>query len=75
MYVYADGNYSIWKKLKSKRFCEKIKAVFGANNTEELKDRISDCKHDNNYHYSGAWPGAATALLDLIKLDDIATLP
>lgn len=75
MYIYSDGNSSIWKKLKSKRFCEKIKAVFGASSIDELKDRISNCIHDQNYHYSGAWPGAATAILDLIKLEDIATLP
>ena len=42
---------------------------------DELKERISKCVYDREYHYSGAWPGAASAILTWIKLEDVATLP
>lgn len=73
-YIYADHYDSMWKKLASKHFCERIMPVFGAISFEDLKDRVSKCKIDRDYHYSGAWE-AAPAILSFVKLEEIATLP
>lgn len=73
LYIYAEEYDSMWKKLLSKRFCEKIMPIFGVNTIDELKERISKCVYDREYHYSGAYP-AASAILTWIKVEDIATL-
>ena len=75
LYVYADQYDSIWKRLRSKRFCEKIMPVFGVKTIEDLKKRLAKCVYNSGCHYSGAWDGAATAILTWVKLDEIATLP
>ena len=75
LYIYADEYDSMWKKLISKRFCEKVMPIFGVNTIEELKEAIKKCKPDRDYHYSGAWSGYASAILSWIKLDDVASLP
>lgn len=74
LYVYADEYNSMWVKLTSKRYCEKIMLIFGADTIAELKNCIGKCRFDENYHYSGAWD-PAPAILNWIKLEDIATLP
>lgn len=75
LYVYADEYDSLWKKLTSKRFCEKVMSVFGALSIQELKDRIAKCIPNTDYRHSGAWGGYASAILSWVKLDDVATLP
>ncbi len=74
LYIYADEHDSIWKRLKSKRFCERIMPVFGVKTINDLKNKVSKCTYDKDYHYSGAWH-AASAILTWIKLDEIAVLP
>lgn len=74
-YVYAEQNGSIWKKLKSKRFCEKIMPVFGVDNINDLKERISKCKYDSEMRYSGGYAIPAPAISAYIKLEEIAVLP
>ena len=74
LYVYSDGNYNFWKRLKSEQFCKKIMPIFGVYTVVELKDRIAKCKHLNDYKYSGSLK-SAIAILDCVKLDQIATLP
>lgn len=75
LYIYAEESDSMWRRLTSKRFCEKVMPIFGVQSVDELKERISKCVYDREYHYSGAWPGAASAILTWIKLEDVATLP
>ena len=75
LYVYAEENDSMWKRLSSKRFCEKIMPVFGVKTIDELKERIAKCTYDREYHYSSAWRGAASAILTWIRIDEVATLP
>ena len=74
-YVYAEQNGSIWKKLKSKRFCEKIMPVFGVDNIKDLMERISKCKFDRDMRYSGGFAIPAPAISAYIKLEEIAVLP
>lgn len=75
LYVYADQYDSIWKKLVSRRFCEKIMPLFGVNSMEELNNRISKCVPNKDYHYSGPWSGRPRTILDWVELDKIGTLP
>ena len=72
---YADiiNGASIWKKLRSKRFCEKILPLFGVESIDALKERLSKCSGDDKMGYNGAFE-RAPAILDCIKLDDIASL-
>ena len=74
LYIYAEQYDSMWRHLVSKRYCEKIMPIFGVKSVDELKDRISKCVYDRDYHYSGVWTGAASAILSWIKLEDVATL-
>lgn len=74
-YVYADGNNSLWQKLKSKKFCKKIMPLFGAKSIDELKKCLVKCVSDRNVRYSGAYFNAATAIMDYINEDEIAVLP
>ncbi len=75
MYVYADRYESMWKKLISKQFCNKIMPLFGVTTISELKARISKCLPNKDYHYSGEWGVCASNILSWVKLEDIATLP
>ncbi|MBO6297611.1 MAG: TIR domain-containing protein [Lachnospiraceae bacterium] len=74
LYIYADEYDSMWKRLASKKFCEKIMPVFGVKSIDDLKKRISKCVYDKDYHYRGAWLGAASAIQTWIKIEQIATL-
>ena len=75
LYVYVDilNGSSIWSKLRSKRFCEKMFPLFGVETIDDLKDRISKCVHDEKMCYPGSFDGAP-AILDYIKVEDIASL-
>lgn len=73
-YIYTEDKSFPWEKLCSKSFCEKIMVIFNAKTIEEFKIKISKCIRDREVGYSGSF-NYATAILDLIDLKDIATLP
>lgn len=75
LYIYADQYDSMWKKLVSKRFCEKVMPVFGVDHIEELKSRIENCKTDRAYRYSSGWVDPATSIMTWIKPEEVGTLP
>lgn len=74
-YIYAEEYNSMWKKLISRRFCEKIMPVFGVSTIEQLKERISKCVPNRDARYSSGFAMPASAILNWIKIDEIATLP
>lgn len=74
LYIYADQNHSIWQKLCSKRFCEKVMPLFGVETVKDLQKAISKCVPERDYRYQGTWHGASS-ILTWIKLEDMATLP
>lgn len=74
-YVYAPEGESMWKKLISRRFCEKIMPLFGVLTIEELKERISKCTLDRNYRYSSGFAYPAPAILSYVRLEDVAMYP
>lgn len=73
MYSYVKGDL-LWKRLVSRRQCEKIMPLFGVDNIIKLKNLISQAKHDSGVRFSGAF-NAAPNILDYIKEKDIGTLP
>lgn len=75
LYVYADECDSIWKRLKSRQFCESIMPVFGVKTVDKLKEVISKCIYDRSVCYSNSYHDAASAILTWIDLDEVAILP
>lgn len=73
-YIYTDTDYSIWQKLKSKKFCEKIFKLFGVNSIDNLKNRISKCRNEPAKIYENARLPAPT-IRCFINIQDIGTLP
>lgn len=74
-YIYSNRYSSpFWCRLKSKRFCNKIMPLFGVKNIDELKEAISKCTLDRDYHYRDAldYP---LAIMNCIKIEEIAILP
>lgn len=74
-YVYADDDDSIWMKLQSKRFCQKIMPIFGVDTIDELKERLSQCVPERDMRYKTGFAIPAPAILSFIKLEEIAILP
>lgn len=74
-YIYVDHYDSIWKKLQSGRFCEKIMPLFGVSTIEALKERLSRCISDREVRYNGNCWKSASAILDIVKLDEVGRLP
>lgn len=71
-YVYAPEGTSMWKKLISRRFCEKIMPLFGVSTIGELKERISKCTLDRNYRYSSGFAYSVPLILSYVELDNVA---
>lgn len=65
---------NIWKRLKSKKHCEKLYPLFGVNTIEELKNIISRCVNDIRYSYSGGSFSSAPNILYSIELSEIGTM-
>lgn len=74
-YIYAEEFDSMWKKLESRRFCEKIMQLFGVEKIEKLKERLLRCVQDRKIRYSSGYAMPASAILDWVKVGDIAKLP
>lgn len=74
LYIYADTTDTIWKKLVSKQYCEKLFPLFGVSSIDDLKISIAKCTRDRNICYHDVFSNPATAILDIVKLEDIATL-
>ena len=72
-YVYAEVWPTEWKRLISKKFCEKMYELFGVNSLEELKNALSACLPDKEMRYQGRFD-TAPAILSCIKLDEIGTV-
>lgn len=47
--------------------------VIGVLNIEELKQKISKCTYESEICYRGSF-GAAKAILDFIKIEDIGSM-
>lgn len=72
-YIYASIDNSMWIKLKSKKFCEKIYPLFKVTSLEKLKSILEKCKSDKKVSYVG-YLYSAPAILNYVKLEDIGSL-
>ncbi len=72
-YVYHHQSQLIWQKLKSRKYCEKIAPLFGANNIEEIKELIKNSKTDRDMRYGSSFE-SAREILNSINFEDIGTL-
>ena len=74
-YIYSSEKTSLWKRLESKRFCDKIMKVFGVEGLDGLKKCIAKCESDNSVRYGSCFTIPAPAILDIIDVDRIGVLP
>lgn len=72
-YVYVKSLPIEWEKMKSRRYCEKMKVLFGVESLSDLKAAVEKCTYDDKMKYSGSWD-AAPAILNCIKIEEIGTL-
>ena len=54
-YIYADNPESLWVRLSSKEYCEKILPLFGASSIDELKKIIAANPVTPTCRYPDAW--------------------
>ena len=79
-YLYASSRpfainiISIWKKLSSRQYCEKILPLFGVKSIDELKQLIQENPVETGYGYSSAFYKIPKIPL-IINKYDIASLP
>jgi hypothetical protein len=74
-YYLGDNEQSIWSKLISKSYCEKIMPLFGVTSISELKELIQQSIPNRKMRYSNDFFGYAPAILSNIQFEKIATLP
>jgi len=72
-YCYFKGGSSMWIKLKSENYCQRILPLFGVKTIPELKERLANCATDKEMRYQGSFDPAPN-ILNSINLDAIATL-
>ena len=61
-YVYCKDRETMWTRLKSKKYCQKILPLFGTSTIEELKEKIAKCKIDRDMRYSNCFECAPCIL-------------
>ena len=71
-YIYSDIYHSIWQKLISKKFCEKIFCLFKVQSIDSLKQKISKCRDKPAMVYDNVMNPAPT-IRQFIKIQDIGT--
>lgn len=75
-YVYKS-HAPIWRRLKSRKYCDKILPLFGLNTIEELKKLLSEHPDPNTpqrqFRYSQAW-GSPQPFLYELTIDEIGSL-
>lgn len=72
-YVYCKTWPTEWKKMCSRKYCQKLFPLFGVSTIEELKNAVSKCVGDREMRYSGSFD-SAPAILSCIKLDEIGSV-
>lgn len=73
-YIYSDIDHSIWQKLISRNFCEKIFNLFGVKSIDSLKQKISKCRNKPARVFDNVMI-PAPPITHFINIQDIGTLP
>ena len=73
-YVYNEDSGAMWRKLVSRKYCEKTMVMYGASSVEELKiiAEKNDYKREVRYNYAF---DSAPSIASTISINEIATLP
>ena len=74
LYVYGEemGKIETFQKLKSRRHFEKVKGLFMANNSEELKSLLVSFEQPDGYCYQESFR-TVPSLLYHIKPEEVCT--
>lgn len=72
-YVYVKNKSMEWEKMKSRRYCEKMKVLFGVDSLDALKAAVGKCTFNEKMTYFGSCD-TAPAILNCINVEDIGTL-
>ena len=72
-YIYHERIQSIWQKLKSKQYCNKVMPLFGVKTIDELKEIVKKQTLNRNVFYRGSFY-PAPVILTAIKPDEIGVL-
>lgn len=73
-YIYLDNMESVWIRLSSRQFCEKILPLFGVNTIDELKKKIQDNQVEDEYKFPSVWKSVPKIPIK-IQGYEIASLP
>jgi hypothetical protein len=73
-YIYQNGSLSIWKRLISKRYCEKVLPMYGVTNIDELKITIEKKDYESDLKYNGSFK-RPDSIARTIDIKAIGTLP
>lgn len=72
-YIYCKDIYTLWTRLKSKKFCEKLLPLFGVESIEKLKEILSQLKTDDQIRYQNSFDFAPN-IINCISVEEIATV-
>jgi len=73
-YVYCKTWPTEWKKMRSRKFCQKVMfPLFGVSTIEDLKVAVAKCTAERDMKYNGSFD-SAPAILSCIKLDEIGSV-
>ena len=72
-YIHFRGTQSIWCKLKSQKYCEKIMPLFGVETLEQLKKSIDRLKPNRNMRYPNS-SKVIPIITDSISLEEIGSI-
>ncbi len=71
-YIYFKEGRSMWVRLKSRKYCEKILPLFGVSTVDEMKERIIE-NDSQRIGYNGSFD-TAPQIKGVISPEDIASI-
>lgn len=77
LYVFSGTRYyiqSIWSKMVSRRYCQKLFPLFGVNEIEQLKTMAEKSKPDRDVRHPNSI-SSAPSIQQSIELTKIGTMP
>ncbi len=72
-YVYHAETQNIWKRMKSRTYCEEIAPLFGVKSLDEMKNLVKNAISDQEVRHSRSFD-CVPEILNSIGLEEIGTL-
>lgn len=72
-YIYHSNLQNIWRKMKSRQYCEKIKYLFGVETIDELQEIVKKSEVERNIGYTGSFE-YPLSILDSIAVEEIGSM-